>query len=226
MLLAWLIAVALTLPACGLPRDPEETLERVSGGVMRVGITANDPWTATDGPSGVEVELVEQLADELDASITWVDGGHAELLSALEHRELDLVIGGFAADDPWSSKVTFTQPYFTVRTMVGVAPGGLAPEDLEGVRLAVEEHSEAVHVVTQNDAVPVEVASLEDAEPPIVAEEWEIHALGLQPSEVVLDETQHVMATPLGENAWLVRIERFLRARLPRIPRMLMEHGG
>jgi polar amino acid transport system substrate-binding protein len=226
MPMRWLIALIALPVACGMPKDPEGTLERVKDGVMRVGITASAPWTATEGPEGVEVELVEQLAEELDATITWVDGGHAELFSALEHRELDLVIGGFAADDPWASKVTFTQPYFTARTMVGIAPGVLAPEDLEGVHLAVEEHSEAVHLVTENDAVPVEVDSLEDAEPPVVAEEWEIRAIGLQPTELVLDETQHVMATPLGENAWLVRIERFLRTRLPQIPQLLMEHGG
>ncbi|MGH2685851.1 MAG: transporter substrate-binding domain-containing protein [Actinomycetota bacterium] len=225
MRMRWLAALMLLPAACGIPRDPEGTLERVRGGVMRVGITANDPWTIAEGPSGVEVALTEELAGDLDAEIDWVEGGHAELFSALEQRELDLVIGGFAADDPWGSKVTFTQPYFTVRTLVGVAPGSLPPGDLEGVRVAVEEDSEAVHVVTQNDAIPVEVSSLEEAEPPIVAEEWEIRALRLQPAEPVLDESQRVMATPLGENAWLVRIERFLRSGLSRIPELLVEHG-
>ncbi len=193
---------------------------------MRVGITANPPWTAAEGPSGVEVELAEELARSLDARIEWVDGGHAELLTALEHREVDLAIGGFTADDPWSKEVTFTQPYFTVRTMVGIAPGALPPKDLTGVRVTVEADSEAVHVVTQNDGVPVEVESLEEAEPPVVAEEWEIRALGLQPTDVILDEAQHVMAVPLGENAWLVQIERFLRSRLSRLPQLLAEHGG
>ena len=180
---------------------------------MRVGITASDPWTSFGGPTGVEVELVEELGRDLDADVEWVEGGHSDLLSALHARELDLVVGGLTSDDPWSKEVTFTQPYFTVRTMVGVAPGSLPPDDLAGRRFAVEAHSEAVHSVTENDAVPVEVVSLEEAEPPVVAEEWEIRALGLQPTEVILDEQQHVMATPLGENAWLVRLERYLRFR-------------
>lgn len=37
-------AVLLLLSSCDLPRDPENTLERVRGAKMRVGITASPPW--------------------------------------------------------------------------------------------------------------------------------------------------------------------------------------
>ena len=148
------IALALALPACDLPRDPEGTLERVQGKFMRVGIVERAPWTIVgeDGErSGIEVELIRSLAGELDTEIEWTDGPEAEILESIELGNLDLAIGGFTADNPWSSKVSFIQPYFT------------------------------------------------------------------------LGEDQHVMAVPHGENAWIVRVERYLRSRLDDIPDLFEE---
>ena len=151
-----LVVLAFLLASCGLPNDPEGTLERVEGSSMRVGITDSPPWTVVnDGePAGVEATLTGQLARDLDAEIEWVEGSESEILEAIELGHLDLAIGGFTADNPWSKKVTFIQPYY---------------------------------------------------------------ALG---------EDQHVMAVPHGENAWIVRIERFLRSRLDDIPGLLREHAS
>src|SRR5688500_4432425 len=111
-----LLASALVLTACSAtPADPEGTLERVRGSTIRAGITASDPWTKLEGtePSGVEVTLLEELADELDATIEWTDGSEAELMGALELGELDVVVGGFQPDSPYSQYVAFTHTYFT-----------------------------------------------------------------------------------------------------------------
>ena len=120
---------------------------------MRVGITDSPPWTVVtdDEPGGVEPALLEQLARDLDAEIEWAEGSESEILEDIELGHLDLAIGGFTADNPWSKKVTFIQPYY------------------------------------------------------------------------VLGEDQHVMAVPHGENAWIVRVERFLRSQLDRIPQLLRE---
>jgi polar amino acid transport system substrate-binding protein len=148
--------LALALTACGLPRDPDGTLERVEGSSIRVGITDSPPWTTTaqEEPAGVEPALIEELASELDAEVEWVEGSESEILEDIEEGHLDVAIGGFTADNPWSKKVTFTQPYFT------------------------------------------------------------------------LGDDQHVMAVPHGENAWIVRVERFLRSRLDTIPGLLREHAA
>ena len=72
-----LVTVVTALFAgCGvtIPTDPEGTLERVSGGTLRVGVSPNPPWTeVTQGaePTGTEVRLVEEFAppsggDQLD----------------------------------------------------------------------------------------------------------------------------------------------------------------
>ena len=222
----WPIALLLLPVACGIPRDPEGTLDRVRGGVMRVGITEHPPWTILgEEPTGAEVELVESFAGDLAADVEWVEGSHGELLAALERRELDLVVGGFTSDDPWASQVTFIQPYVTVRTVLGVAPGELPPEELEGVRVSVEAHSETVSLLTKEEALPVEVQDLAEADPPVAAPEYEVRSLGLQPTDVLLSEEQHVMAAPHGENAWIVRLERFLRSRLGQVAGLLEEHA-
>src|ERR671918_450841 len=116
MALRSLVALTVLLASCGIPRDPEGTLDRVEGGVMRVGITENEPWTVLEDsePQGVEVDLIEAFARQLGAEIDWTVGAAEEVLAATEEGDLDLAIGGFLADDPWATRVSFIQPYATV----------------------------------------------------------------------------------------------------------------
>ena len=202
-----------SLVACSTPpEDPEGTLDRIRGGVLRVGITENEPWTILDGgPSGVEVELVERLAEELDASVEWVDGAEQELFSALEVGSLDLVVGGLASTNPNSKHGSFTHPFHTSRVVIGI-PLGATFEDLAGVEVAVEEFTEAAGLLrSKTDAVPVYVDDLSEAEGrPAAVEDWLLEDLGLQDSGQQLLETDHVMAVRHGENGWLVVLEKFL----------------
>jgi ABC-type amino acid transport substrate-binding protein len=126
-----LLPVAALIAACGVPRDPDDTLERVQGGVMRVGVAINEPWTADSAgtPVGVEPALVRALARELRAQVSWVRGGESVLIPQLHERKLDLVVGGLDAKTAWSKSFGMTMPYYTVRypekrQMVwAVAPG-------------------------------------------------------------------------------------------------------
>lgn len=221
------VAAAVLLLACGIPRDPEGTLERVQGGRMRVGITERPPWaTVEDGtPAGVEVELVEGFARSLDAEIDWFPGSEAELLTALEKRELDLVIGGFTDDDPWALKVAFTQPYATIRVVVGAQPGRAPPADLSGVRVAARAGTEVPRLVEDAGGIPVRVTDISEAEGLVAGEEWEVRAIGFSPGTAMLDESRHAMAAPLGENAWLVRLERYLSQEAAFVDELLLRHA-
>ena len=72
--------VTALFAGCGvsIPTDPKGTLERVSGGTLRVGVSPNPPWTeAAQGaePTGTEVRLVEEFATTLPAEIGWTLGG-------------------------------------------------------------------------------------------------------------------------------------------------------
>lgn len=221
-------AVIVLAGACGVPRDPEGTLDRVDGGSMRVGITERPPWTLVgdDGPAGVEVDLVEGFARSIDAEIEWFEGSQAELLTSLEERELDLVVGGFTDDDAWAQQVTFTQPYATIQVSVGSPPDRPPPGDIEGERVAARMGTPVPRLVEDAGGTPVRVEDLSAVTGLVAAEDWELRALGRVSGGLVLDESGHAMAVPAGENAWLVRLERYLAARAASIDELLDRHAG
>jgi polar amino acid transport system substrate-binding protein len=217
--------VAVLAAGCGVPRDPESTLDTVRGGTLRAGITASDPWTTLEGgrPGGVEVELVERFAGELGARVEWVDGSEADLIGALEVRELDLVVGGLTADTPWQAKAAITRSYATTRVVVAVPASQPPPDDIAGVRVAVEAGTDAAGILEEKtDAIPVRVPDVTQVKGSAVAvDEWLLADLDLRDTGVHLIKTKHVMATPLGENAFLVRLERFLIANQADVPALL-----
>jgi ABC-type amino acid transport substrate-binding protein len=148
--------LALASAGCDVPADPDGTLDRVSGDVLRVGIAHNPPWTEVRGRegAGLEADLAEGFARRLGARVEWTVDSEAELVARLELGELDLVVAGLTKKTPWSKHAAVTRPY-------AEAPG---PEG--------------------------------KPEP-------------------------HVMAAPLGENAFLVELERYLASREQDVARRL-----
>jgi polar amino acid transport system substrate-binding protein len=118
-----LLATVLFVAACSvqIPQDPDGTLDRVRGDVLRVGVSHNPPWTSVDGnePSGIEPELVREFAKTIDADVEWTIGGEETLVHQLEEGRLDLVIGGFTAKSPWVEHVALTRPYTTAPSASG-----------------------------------------------------------------------------------------------------------
>jgi polar amino acid transport system substrate-binding protein len=116
-----LLAFAL---ACGLPRDPEGTLERVRGGTLRVGFVVDTPWVtaAGQGAGGIEGRIVAELARELGARVAWRHAAETPLLTALHDGDLDLVVAGLTKDSPWAAKASFTRPYYVDTTTVDGEP--------------------------------------------------------------------------------------------------------
>lgn len=185
-LIALVVIAALPLCACRMPDDTEGTLDRVDGGVMRVGVTENDPWVELDGQGspagGVEVELARRFARDLDAHIQWVDGSEEELVDAMHEGSLDLVVGGLTSKSRWKKDVAFTRPYVETRTVVGVPPGTSPPGDLDGVAVAAETGSEAEGLLdTKTDAEVRAIEDLGDARgDPAAAHDYVLDDLGLQ----------------------------------------------
>lgn len=127
-----LIAGVCLMAGCHFPDDPDGTLDRVQNGRLRAGFSAREPWTRlADGkPAGPEARLVEDFATELNAQVDWVTGSETDLMTALERRDLDLVVGGFTKDTPWKDRVGLTEPYLelevngqTEKHIIAVAPG-------------------------------------------------------------------------------------------------------
>jgi len=108
-----LLALALGTAGCGLPRDPEGTLERVRAGTLRAGISARPPWAVLERgqAAGLEVELVEAFARHLAARVVWSAGAESELLERLERGELDVVVAGLTRGTPWAERVALSQPH-------------------------------------------------------------------------------------------------------------------
>jgi ABC-type amino acid transport substrate-binding protein len=114
MLRCWPFVLPLSLAACGLPRDPEGTSERIgSSHALRVGVTDNRPWTSAAGaePMGIEPDLVRQFASRIGAKVQWTTGSETSLAQALKHHDLDLAIGGFDAKTPWMSIAGVSRPF-------------------------------------------------------------------------------------------------------------------
>jgi polar amino acid transport system substrate-binding protein len=220
-----LVLALLIVAACSGPRDPEGTLERVRGGVLRVGVIEDPPFATFVGNevAGVEPILVSELAKELNAQAAWVPGSASDLLESLERRELDLVVGGLTAATPYHSKVALTLPFYSDSLVVGVPPGGAPVTRLENREVSVEVGDAAAAYVRSRKAVPTYVRRLEEGKGLVAAPAWRLAWLGRLNSRIVLHQDRRVWALPRGENGWLVRVERFLRSRKARIPQMLRE---
>jgi polar amino acid transport system substrate-binding protein len=214
---AGLLLVVLVLTAgCGWPRDAAGTEETVRGGVLRVGVTENPPWTrvADDGTvTGAEAALVDRLAERLGARVRWFPGAESALMAALRERSLDLVVGGLDGSAPWTEHASLTRPYLTTRTVVAGRPGVAVPDDLTGVRVAVTAGTADALALAGLGADVLAVPDLAEAVAeglPVAVGRWRLDELGLVAADHDLPEHERVWAVPLGENGWQVEVERFL----------------
>ncbi len=108
--------VAVLVAGCGgpFPKDTDGSLDRITGGVVRVGVSENPPWTEVgddDGVTGREVDLVAGFARDRSATVEWTPGAESELVMAMARGDLDVVVGGLTSDSPWEKEVALTRPY-------------------------------------------------------------------------------------------------------------------
>jgi polar amino acid transport system substrate-binding protein len=215
--------------ACGVPRDPEHTFDRVRQyRQVRVGLSENPPWVIRSAgePGGAEVILVRQFAAAIGAAPVWVWGAEQQHMQSLKRFELDIAIAGFDSSTPWKKTVGFTRPWFEERIVIGVPPSMQAPESLEGTRVAVRTGDAAAAVLLGRHADAVRVPELSRALGPIAAPDWRIEQFGFRATKFRLMTLQHVMAVPPGENGWLKRLEEFLFQRQSEIRGLLQQQMG
>ena len=223
------IIFVVMLAGCDFPRDPMGTLDRVRGGTLRVGVADYEPWARMeDGEaSGTEVELAREFAGELGAKVTFVEGTVPELLEAARQGEVDLVIGGLTATDPGvreQKEASITAPYLTLRPLVGVPPGA-SLEDVSGREVAVENVGGTAALLKEEGAIPVRLKDPATADMPVAAYRWQLEEWGMEPTGIELPKEEHIMAVPLGENDWLVELERFLRSHRREAKELLREES-
>jgi len=122
----------LAVTGCSaVPTDPDGTLDRVSDGVMHVGVSPDDGLIqiAGDSVSGPEVELVEGFAETVNARVEWTVGGEEHLVWQLGEGDLDLIVGGITDQTPWVDSAGVTRSYPSIpgaegRNIVMLVPLG------------------------------------------------------------------------------------------------------
>ena len=223
-LLVLVFVTVLLASSCEYPRDADGTLDRARGGTLRVGVGQRMPWAGWDGdqPVGAEVELVEQMAGRLHTRIQWTRGSDEELLHALEEEALDLVAAGLEAESAWATKVSFTRSFVDTRTVLAVEPGVPKPKHLKGATVATAPDSVDAALLREHGA---RVVPEDRHDVPTLVEDWQLNR-ELRPTGIELTDAKHVLALPLGENAWLLRVNRLLVGSSPRARRALKRVEG
>ncbi|WP_185268968.1 transporter substrate-binding domain-containing protein [Halopseudomonas xiamenensis] len=135
--MARLFRVLTAVPIAGLllfmlagceqwPADPRASLANIhERGTLRVGVVEHVPWVTLGddtAPGGLEGQLVAEFAGQLGVDVDWHRDGVEQQIEALKNFELDLLIGGFSAANPWQAEVAQTFVYFSEHSQ----PGALA----------------------------------------------------------------------------------------------------
>lgn len=179
---------------------------------MTVAVAEDSPWVETGGPAaprGAEVELVEAFAEDLGVEILWRPLSASDALRSLESGEADLAVGGFTREEVNAyGTAAPSYAYFEEVLVVAARPEARIPETIRGETIYLPPDVVARKLVREHGGTPVR----DPAEADLVAlPHWEVAARGLVPSGVELERRRHVVAIPKGENAWLMRLETFLR---------------
>lgn len=225
ILIIYLVFLAILLMRCNIPRDPDHTLQKVKGDKLMVGITENRPWTdlSSAEPKGVEVNMVEAIAQMLNAEIEWKEGSETELMEALKAKELHLVIGGITKKTPWSKHIGLTNPYKTTIVYIGVPQGATMPDNINNMEVGVTLGTATAEYVRKKGGKPVKVIELEEFNGPVAGYEWELKRLGFQITAIKLHESKRVFAVTRGENAWVMFLEKYMEDHKNEIDQWLID---
>ena len=139
-----LVMCAVALSGCGLqiPSDPNGTLDRITGGELRVGASPSGDLVVVDGDEveGSLADLIEGFAREHDATVVWTVDSEEDLVADLEDGALDLAIGGVTAATPWSDRVSVTRGYPGVAGSSGADVAVLLPLGENRLQAALETY--------------------------------------------------------------------------------------
>jgi polar amino acid transport system substrate-binding protein len=145
------IAVSILLAGCAIACQSNGTapsgaqarasqLQRIlESGELRVGLSGNQPplnMTSRDGAIiGLEVDLIDALAQSMGLRARFVAKPFAELLPALDRGEVDLVISGMTITPERNARFAFAGPYFvsgkSVLTRSATIAAAREPLDLD-----------------------------------------------------------------------------------------------
>lgn len=138
------LALAALLSGCSalssIPIDPDGSLERITGGTMRVGVSDAPGLVEMQGDraAGPLADLVVGFAEDRDARVEWTAGSEEELVDRLETGDLDLAIGGMTEETPWLDRASVTRGYDGIPGASGRWIVVLLPLGENGLQSALE----------------------------------------------------------------------------------------
>lgn len=211
-----LVTILTLLLGCeDYPKDVKHTLDSIQGGVLHVGLVENAPWVmrGPSGPTGLEPEIIQELATQLNAEVRWHWGSTAVVIQALEQHQLHLAVGGFTAGPRLPKTVAPTKAYYTTRYTIGLLPSeGEAPTRLEGLSVALPFLS-PLHQILKNKKADLQpMTTPEASDLPVAGPMWWLKAHGYQPGHWELLTEKQVMVVTKGENAWMKALESHLNS--------------
>jgi ABC-type amino acid transport substrate-binding protein len=110
-------ALLLALAGCDRPGSPPLPIQRIlRAGELHVGTSADSPPLTMhdrDGKlMGLEIELVQALADTMKVKVRFDEIRFADLIPSLERGDIDLAIAGMTITPERNARVAFAGPYF------------------------------------------------------------------------------------------------------------------
>lgn len=112
---AAIVAITAGLAGCGLqvPTDPDGSLDRIAGDVLHAGASAEAGLVEVDDGevSGPLPDLVTTFAERWDARVEWTVGSEETLVTALEDGTIDIAVGGFTRESPWTDRAGMTRGF-------------------------------------------------------------------------------------------------------------------
>lgn len=98
------LLMIFTLASCG------------SNNTLKVGMDLRwPPFETVDGdgnPTGISVDLAYELGDYLGKEVEIIDLEFGSLITALETKEIDIIIGSMSITEDRAKKINFSDPYF------------------------------------------------------------------------------------------------------------------
>lgn len=121
------IVILLGIAACGSGTERDSLT--VKEGVLRVGMDLQYPPFETfddvGNPTGISVDVAQELADELKLELEVVNMDFSTLIPALETGDIDIAIASMSITDERQKKVDFSKPYFYFK-IIGLMNKGFA----------------------------------------------------------------------------------------------------
>lgn len=122
----WLVASLLILTSCQLPTSRSDRAaadplhEIIASGSLRIGLSGDQPpfsMKNRDGETiGLDVDLGSALAAALGLEAKWVLMDFADLLPALQSKEIDIILSAMTITPQRNAHVPFAGPYYVSGT--------------------------------------------------------------------------------------------------------------